>query len=298
MGNVKIRLALAATAIALTAAGCATTPRETAAPNPHFKVGKPYKINGRWYRPAVDTAYDQTGVASWYGDDFHGRPTANGEIFNMREMTAAHTTLPLPSLVEVTNLENGRQAVVRVNDRGPFAKNRIIDLSRAAARRLGFEKQGLAKVRVRYLSPAPLPGEKVEPEFAAAPAAIQPITVAASAPDAHENSDELAGLIGDVDPGRDPKLPPPLPETAAPTAENEFAIQVAILDDIGQLPALRAQLENEGPLRIARVDDTADSTRYRINLGPFRSEIEAADRLENIRKAGYGEAVVVSISPQ
>ena len=297
MGNFNIRLALAATAFALTAAGCVTAPRETAAPDPHFKVGKPYKINGRWYRPAVDSAYDKRGVASWYGDQFHGRPTANGEIFNMREMTAAHTTLPLPSLVEVTNLENGRKTVVRVNARGPFAKNRIIDLSRAAARRLGFEKQGLAKVRVRYLSPAPLPGEETEPKFAAATPAIQPITVAASAPAETMSTDELANLLGNVDPGRAPVLPQPLQGDATP-AETLFAIQVAILDDIGQLPALRAQLENEGPLRIARLGSAAESARYRINLGPFPSETAAADRLENIREAGYGDAVVVAISPQ
>ena len=297
MGNVKIRLAIAAMALSFAAAGCATAPRETAAPDPHFKVGKPYKINGRWYRPAIDSSYDQRGVASWYGEQFHGRPTANGEIFDMREMTAAHTTLPLPSLVEVTNLENGRQTVVRVNDRGPFAKNRIIDLSRAAARRLGFEHQGVAKVRVRYLSPAPLPGEKNELDIASAPPLVQPTTVTATAPAGQMNSDQLAGLIGDVDPGRDPVLPPPLSEAAQP-GDTHFAIQVAILDNIEHLPALRAQLEHEGPLRIARLDGGADSARYRINLGPFPSETEAADRLENIHKAGYGDAVIVAISPQ
>lgn len=297
MGIPNIRLVFAAAAFALTAAGCATSPRETAAPDPHFKVGNPYKINGRWYRPARDAAYDERGVASWYGDQFHGRRTANGEIFDMREMTAAHTTLPMPSMVEVTNLENRRRIVVRVNDRGPFAKNRIIDLSRAAARRLGFEHQGVAKVRVRYLSPAPLPGENAEPDFAAAPAAVQPITVAAPAPAEEMNSDQLAGLIGDVDPGREPVLPPPL-QDAPRRGETLFAIQVAILEDIERLPALRARLQDEGPLRIARLDGGPDSARYRINLGPFPSETAAADRLENIHEAGYGDAVVVAISPQ
>ena len=128
--------------------------------SPHYKVGKAYKINGRWYQPAEDPTYNRTGIASWYGRDFHGRPTANGEIFDMNQMTAAHTTLPLPSLVEVKNLENGRRVTVRVNDRGPFANDRIIDLSRAAARELGFEQNGLARVRVRYLGPAPLPGQR------------------------------------------------------------------------------------------------------------------------------------------
>ena len=146
--------------IALAAAGCASSPRYGSAPTPapHYKVGKAYKINGRWYHPAHDPSYDKVGVASWYGRDFHGRKTANGEIYNMNAMTAAHPTLPMPSLVEVKNLENGRKITVRVNDRGPFANDRIIDLSRAAARRLGFEQKGLARVRVRYVGVASLGG--------------------------------------------------------------------------------------------------------------------------------------------
>ncbi len=300
MGNVKIRMTLAASAILLAAAGCATTPRDTSSrsPSAHFKVGKPYKINGRWYRPAVDPSYDKKGVASWYGDDFHGRPTANGEIFDMRRMTAAHTTLPLPSLVEVTNLENGRQTVVRVNDRGPFAHNRIIDLSRAAARALGFEKQGLAKVRVRYVAPAPLPGEKTEPIYAGATPAVQPVAVAVSTSADEINTDQLASLIGGVDPGREPMLPPPLPVAAQePVEPLLYAIQVAVLDNIEELPALRARLADEGPLRIARASAQPGAARYRINLGPFPSESAATDRLETVHEAGYDGAVVVAISP-
>ncbi len=298
MGHVKIRLALAATAIVFVAAGCATTTRETPAPSAHFKVGKPYKINGQWYRPAVDPSYDKKGVASWYGDDFHGRPTANGEIFDMRRMTAAHTTLPLPSLVEVTNLENGQKAVVRVNDRGPFAHKRIIDLSREAARALGFEHKGLAKVRVRYLAPAPLPGAKTDPIFAKAKPVVQPTAVALSVRTDEMNADHLATIIGDADPGREPNLPPPLPIAApAPVEQQFYAIQVAVLDNIEELPVLRARLADEGPLRIARTDDPAEAARYRINLGPFPSESAATGRLENIREAGYDTAVVVAISP-
>ncbi len=118
------------------------------------KIGRPYQINGVWYVPARQDNYHETGVASWYGAKFHGRATANGEVFDMNAISAAHTTLPLPSMVRVTNLENGESLVVRVNDRGPFVNGRIIDLSRAAARELGFEKAGTARVRVRYLGPA------------------------------------------------------------------------------------------------------------------------------------------------
>lgn len=118
-----------------------------------YKVGNPYQISGVWYRPAEDYAYDETGIASWYGEDFHGKYTANGEIYDLNAMTAAHRTLPMPTVVQVTNLENGRTVVLRVNDRGPFARGRIIDVSRRAAQLLGFENQGTAKVRVRIMVP-------------------------------------------------------------------------------------------------------------------------------------------------
>ena len=120
----------------------------------HQKIGRPYQINGRTYVPARQDDYDRQGVASWYGPNFDGRKTANGEIFDMNGMSAAHTTLPLPSLVRVTNLENGRTIIVRVNDRGPFVNNRLIDLSKGAARELGYLRQGVARVRVQYVGPA------------------------------------------------------------------------------------------------------------------------------------------------
>jgi len=118
-----------------------------------YKVGVPYQIRGVWYYPKEDFSYNRTGIASWYGHPFHGRTSASGERYDMEAMTAAHKTLPMPSLVEVTNLENGRTTVLRVNDRGPFVSGRIIDVSRAAARRLGFKGNGIAKVRVRILEP-------------------------------------------------------------------------------------------------------------------------------------------------
>jgi rare lipoprotein A len=144
---------------ALVVAGCSSSP----SPHPHFKVGKPYKVAGRWYRPEVVSAYEATGIASWYGSDYHGRLTANGELYDMYALTAAHPTLQLPSVVEVHNLENGRSLILRVNDRGPFVKNRLIDLSYAAARELGFERRGLAKVTVRYLGIAQLDEAPIRP---------------------------------------------------------------------------------------------------------------------------------------
>jgi rare lipoprotein A len=146
-------------------AACATTtPTLATAPVPTtptgpvrtLKVGKPYQVRGVWYTPREQPGYDQVGVASWYGAAHQSKPTASGEPFDKERVSAAHTTLPLQSLVEVTNLSNGKTLQVRINDRGPFAQKRIIDLSQAAARRLGFERDGLAQVRVRYLGAAPV----------------------------------------------------------------------------------------------------------------------------------------------
>ncbi|MFP3942998.1 MAG: septal ring lytic transglycosylase RlpA family protein [Alphaproteobacteria bacterium] len=121
-----------------------------------YVVGKPYEENGVRYHPAEDWTYNEVGVASWYGIDHHGKRTANGETFDLRALTAAHPTLPLPTRVRVTNIENGKSVEVRVNDRGPFVENRLIDLSQRAAEILGFKEEGTARVRVEMLGRAPL----------------------------------------------------------------------------------------------------------------------------------------------
>lgn len=123
-----------------------------------YRVGDPYTIAGRTYVPEVNPNYRAEGFASWYGRDFHGRRTANGEVFDMDAISAAHPTLPIPSYARVTNLANRRSIIVRVNDRGPFKDNRIIDLSYRTAELLGFHKNGLARVRVEYVGPASLDG--------------------------------------------------------------------------------------------------------------------------------------------
>jgi rare lipoprotein A len=123
-----------------------------------YKLGSPYKINGQRYVPREVTHYEETGVASWYGELFHGRLTANGEVYDMEALSAAHPTLPLPSYVRVTNLRNDRAVVLRVNDRGPYSRGRLIDLSWAAASLLKMERAGTAPVRVEYLGRAPLNG--------------------------------------------------------------------------------------------------------------------------------------------
>ena len=130
-----------------------------------YKVGEPYQIKGRWYRPSETPDYVATGVASWYGEYFHGRKTANGEWYDMERLSAAHPTLPLPAYVRVTNMENGRSIVVRVNDRGPYARDREIDMSWAAARELGFVRAGTARVQVKYIGVAPLEGDVADMQY-------------------------------------------------------------------------------------------------------------------------------------
>src|ERR1700742_343427 len=123
-----------------------------------YRVGKPYTVGGRMYVPEEDVNYREEGVASWYGDDFHGRLTANGEVFDMDGLSAAHKTLPMPSYARVTNLTNGKSLIVRVNDRGPYHGNRLIDVSHKAAELLEFKGNGVARVRVEYVGRAPLEG--------------------------------------------------------------------------------------------------------------------------------------------
>jgi len=146
-------LATAALALALTA--CSSTPKPTAR-NPDdgrgsYRIGKPYVIDGTTYYPAEDMSYSETGIASWYGPGFHGRSTANGESYDQEQISAAHKTLPLPTIVRVTNLDNGKSVVARVNDRGPFVPGRIIDMSKGGARELGLDLTGVARVKVEVM---------------------------------------------------------------------------------------------------------------------------------------------------
>jgi peptidoglycan lytic transglycosylase len=144
--------------------GVMTSPRvvELGEPVPKgggtYRVGKPYVVGGRTYVPEEDISYRAEGIASWYGDDFHGRLTANGEVFDMDGISAAHPTLPMPSYVRVTNLANRHSLIVRVNDRGPYHGDRVIDVSRKAADLLGFHSNGVAHVQVEYVGRAPLEG--------------------------------------------------------------------------------------------------------------------------------------------
>ena len=189
--------------------GVAASPRvvEPGQPVPKgggvYRVGKPYTVAGRVYVPEENTDYSAVGFASWYGDDFHGRYTANGEIFDMTAISAAHPTLPLPCYVRVTNLANNRSIVVRVNDRGPYARDRLIDVSVKTAELLGFYGHGVARVKVDYVGRAPLQGSDDRKLIAAlregGPAQL-PVQVAARAPEELERVPHVLvgepGLLG------------------------------------------------------------------------------------------------------
>lgn len=285
---------LAAACMALAMAACTTTPREAApGARPHFKIGQPYQVNGRWYHPHEDPTYDRVGVASWYGDEFHGKPTANGERFDKTRLSAAHTTLPLPSIVEVQNLENGRRVVVRLNDRGPFVGDRIIDLSHAAARELGFESQGLARVRVRYLGRAelaalaPRPGERgARQRLAATPSPTPPPPVASPAPAAPAQPDIIAQLIGEADAAyAGAAQPSPAPRREA----GEIWIDVRRFASLADLDAAQAVLDAMGPARV-RALPPAEGSAYLLQLGPYQDIVAAEARLAALREAGYSEA--------
>ncbi len=190
--------------LALAACASQPKPRPVASAAGHaVKIGKPYMVSGKTYYPADDRGYDEKGIASWYGPTFHAKPTATGEIYNQDDLTAAHKTLPMPSWVEVTNMDNGRQLVVRINDRGPFVDGRIIDLSRRSAQLLGVDRAGLAKVRVRRVFPAQ---DRTKPMMVArAPAPPAPlaaggryIQIAALSDVARANA--LASVLGDFGP--------------------------------------------------------------------------------------------------
>ena len=196
-----------------------------------YAVGKPYMIAGRFYFPAEDPNYRADGIASWYGRDFHGSRTANGEIYNMRALTAAHPTLPMPSYVRVTNRLNGRSVIVRVNDRGPFRGGRVIDVSVKTAELLGFHSSGLAPVRVEYVGRAPLEGSDDQileatlrtGEPAPAPSAVR---VAAARPFVPERAQDIPSRLGarerTVAAAAPPREPPEV-ATAARTRPERMA---------------------------------------------------------------------------
>jgi rare lipoprotein A len=165
-----------------------------------YLVGHSYTIAGRTYYPNENTHYAAVGLASWYGDAFHGRRTANGEVYDMRSLSAAHPTMPLPSYARVTNLGNGFSMIVRVNDRGPYSPGRIMDVSSRVADMLDFKSAGTAKVKVEYVGPAPLAGTDDETLVASLHTDGKPATL--------EGSPASPTMVADAEPQQPPPQPP------------------------------------------------------------------------------------------
>ncbi len=253
----------------------------------HQKIGRPYQIAGRTYIPARQDDYNRTGVASWYGQKFHGRKTANGEIFDMNAMSAAHTTLPLPSLVRVTNLENGRSIIVRVNDRGPFVDNRLIDLSKKAAGELGYVKQGIAKVRVQYVGPA-IGGSGVN----GSRASVRTASSSNRAPAAKvwpQPASARPATNGGWPEASEDKYPIALSKPRV--APSGWFVQLGAFGDRGRAERIAANLDTSGQ---AKVQTAWINNHYihRVLVGPYRDQNSAYRQQQEVANAGYPEARV------
>ncbi len=286
-----------------------------------YKIGSPYQVSGAWYYPKVDYSYAETGIASWYGPGFHGKSTANGESYDQNALTAAHRTLPMPSMVRVTNLDNGRSVKVRINDRGPFKNGRIIDLSRHAADLLDMRRQGTAKVRV----------EIVQDESRALAAAALTKDTAADAPNAAPRVpvavEDLAQDAGGITPATRPATPaasqtawavprangprangprangtearPPLsaPEpdgivTTVPVQAGQIFVQAGSFTQIVNANKLRARLIKVGNARV--VQAVVDQRIFfRVRFGPLDSVDEADLLLATLIDNGHNAARVV-----
>lgn len=299
------RLALIGLAL-IGLASCATNQPSGGGGN--YKIGNPYQIAGVWYYPKEDPFYDETGIASWYGEDFHGKATANGERYDMHAFTAAHRTLPMPVIVRVTNLENGRSLRLRVNDRGPFARGRIIDVSRRAADLLGFKQNGTARVRVQFESRAEIgasPPQDEDEIAAARPGAVSaaPVTSVASselapppgaasaaprtsAPEIRVAS--AAPIVSQTNDGTDGVV------TVVPVpASTQIWVQVGAFLSRSNADRLAQRLVYVGAPRVTA--STANGKPvYRVRFGPY-TNVEQADSMLNsvIEKGQNGAHIVV-----
>ncbi len=293
-------------------------------PDPNYKVGNPYQIRGIWYYPKEDYDHDETGIASWYGTKFHGRKTANGEIYDMNALTAAHRTLPMPSYVRVTNLENGRSLVLKVNDRGPFAHSRVIDVSRRGSQLLGFQQKGTAKVRVQILadksralkarlkgqaelarvgSPITvkrLPKAKVAAESLPAPPGTQSGRQSSAAPASAQPPPRLVASnttsATDVPPTAKTSNIADEPVTGEVKVQTvpatQIFVQAGAFSRFDNANKVRARLSGVGPVKISSVL-IGGRDLFRVRVGPLKSVKVADSMLESVSRAGYPGARII-----
>lgn len=280
---------------------------------PTYKVGEPYQIQGTWYYPTEDYEYDETGVASWYGAQFHGRHTANGETYDMNALTAAHRTLPMPSYVRVTNLENGRSLILKVNDRGPFARGRILDVSRRGAQLLGFHDNGTARVRVQIMADQsraiaarmqssaqlaqggtpitvdrlPKPDVKTEtlappPGGAAAPV-VRPAPTPRPVAAAPDRDTAKKPVDNNVASGK---------VTIKPVKKTNLFVQAGAFTEFENANRVRARLSPLGAVTVTQALVNGKDF-FRVRVGPLASVGQADRMLEAISRAGYPDARIV-----
>lgn len=305
----SLRHVFAVAAVAGLATACATRQPTVSVPPSAgvYKVGNPYQIGGTWYYPHEQPDYDETGIASWYGPTFYGKRTADGEIFDASALSAAHRTLPMPVNVRVTNLENGQSLVVRVNDRGPFAKGRVIDVSERAAQLLGFYREGTARVRVTYLGRADRPNGTPQPDET-------PVQVASALPAAPAGKidvgklDALPGAAVAVAPTVDP-LPSPLPSpepaeldsNLKPTGQvtriavpsiTHLYVQAGAFGSYDNARRLTARLNGAGGLNISSIDRNG-ARLYRVRMGPFDNVAQADAALARVNALGGTDAQII-----
>ncbi len=316
----RVRAGLAVAAAALSLAACATAPPPASMPRladgrPRA-FNRPYQVRGRWYTPADQPGYDKVGLASWYSYESPSRTTADGERFDIRIPTAAHTTLPIPSWLEVTNLDNGRSLRVRLNDRGPFVSSRILDVSRGAAEQLGFLQRGTARVRVRYLGPAgplgggnaplwahadppPRPLRAPTPEVmlarrdVEAPPSPSPSAAAEVAQDASEIPDDAPPPppMAAYSPG--PPVRDEAPMLLPVASEGGFAVQAGAFADRRNAERAAQRLAAAGDASIRPLDRDGE-VLYRVLVGGWSQAGEAASARAQIAALGFPDAKVVT----
>ena len=285
-----------------------------------YKIGAPYQVNGIWYRPEENYKYKEVGIASWYGPDFHNGITANGERYDMHALTAAHRTLPLPSIAKVTNLENGRSVFVRVNDRGPFVNNRIIDVSKKAAEMLGFEDQGTAKVRIEIMEDESkalkkeildhggkfvdggAPMEEIVPQNAviaipvANPIEENPISLSKTQwdddPETAKSLEKEEVLFAPKKDVTAPKKEVSKETVQAPASQPGYYVQAGAFSKIENANALKSRLSTFGNVSITE-KQAGSGTIYRVRIGPFKSGEEGVALMDRMKESGYSDIRLV-----
>ncbi len=240
----------------------------------YYKVGAPYQIKNEWYHPKEDHNYDEVGISSWYGSEFHNKKTANGGIFNRNALTAAHRTLPLPSIVRVTNLENNRSIVLTVNDRGPFSKKRILDVSEKAAEKLGFKNKGTTKVRVQFL---PEETKKLLPTIPGANDKASAI----------KNSNPSAAIADDSTNAA------PVNKSTKTVNTSGHYIQAGTFSMLDNAKNVEKKLSSVGNASIIPVTANGKSM-YKVKIGPISNKEESQNTLNKIKSLGFNDAILTN----